>query len=512
MSDIKLIPDSDVAPMQPLTPQIISDAYVANVDGVRDLTYGTPPKIVLAHDHGQSRGEVLERALATWNFGPSSDTSTAGAWNNGVPMYSATGGGSFVTTPKLLASCGLLIGGNVGDIKARIAVDMGTTAATRTVTVRVEFRVFADVGLTAGSGVYQDITISIPSLAARYQTAEATIPEAELRGLLGLTGIDRECEVAVWLVSNPTVGHTYRLLSLVLTGTTVSSYDASPTGTQLMTQIDPIEIQQGRRLVDVLGTKIKRRLNQATYGVLGKIPGMETLTQEDSTRWGRNLLASHQHTGKSEGDGACVRLGTWSSPYCIDYGVVGGAMTTSGVVGLKMTTGGTTISNLTQFEGRVSMPVGLGALQLRLGVSPGNNQFTAALYVWVMVDDNLASAGPLTQYATSISTVTFPQINVTIGDYIGCRVNPIDTALWNAVGDRTDGLWTEDDLLASQPVARSLGAVYRVTETVTIGVDLPSTKDYRVKLICGIEAPTGSGTFDGNSYIQWASIVPAYGY
>jgi hypothetical protein len=512
MSDIKLIPDSDVAPMQPLTPQIISDAYVANVDGLRDLTYGTPPRVVLAHDHGQSRGEVLERALATWNFGPSSDTSTAGAWDAGVPMYSATGGGSFVTTPKLLASCGLLIGGNVGDIKARIAVDMGTTAATRTVTVRVEFRVFADVGLTAGSGVYQDITISIPSLAARYQTAEATIPEAELRGLLGLTGIDRECEVAVWLVSNPTVGHTYRLLSLVLTGTTVSTYDASPTGTQLMTQIDPIEIQQGRRLVDVLGTKIKRRLNQATYGVLGKVPGMETLTQEDSTRWGRNLLASHQHTGKSEGDGACVRLGTWSTPYCIDYGVSGGAMTTSGVAGLSLTTGGSSISNLTQFEGRVSMPVGLGAIQLRLGIVPGSSEFSAALYVWVLVDDNLGGVSPLTQYATSCSTPTFPQIITAPGIFIGCQVNPIDTALWRSVGSRTDGLWTQEDLQAVQPSGRSLGAAYRVTELITIGVDLPSTGDYRVKVLCGIEAPSGGGVFDTQAKVQWASFVPAYGY
>jgi hypothetical protein len=145
-------------------------------------------------------------------------------------------------------------------------------------------------------------------------------------------------------------------------------------------------------------------------------------------------------------------------------------------------------------------------------VSPGNNQFTAALYVWVLVDDNLGSAGPLTQYATSISTVTFPQINVGIGDYIGCRVNAIDTALWNAVGGRTDGLWTEDDLLASQPAARSLGAVYRVTELITIGVDLPSTGDYRVKVLCGIEAPSGGGVFDTQAKVQWASFVPAYGY
>jgi hypothetical protein len=513
MSNIKVIPDSDVAPMQPLTPQIINDAFVANVDGVRDLTFGTPPLLVLAHDHGQARGEVLERVVATWNFGPSSDSLTTGNWSNGVPMYPPSGGESFFNTPKLLASCGLLLGGNVGDVTMRIAVDMGTLAIPRSVTVRVELRVYADSGLDAGQGVGRDLTILINALAARYQTATATIAESELREVFGLTGLDRECEVNVWLVADPAVGTTYRLLSLVLSGQTVSQYDASPTSTQILSQIEPIEIQQGRRIVDVLGTKLKRRLNQATFGVLGKIPGMATLTQEDDTRWGRNITAPHQHTGRSEGDGACIRQGTWCAPYCVDYKVVAGQMSSLGVFGLNTTTGGSTINDLTAFEGRASLPKGLGALQLRLAIMPGTFDPSARLRLLVAVDDTMGSTPPLNNFATTVSTPTFPQdATLSLGVFIGCEVNPIDTARWNPVAGRTTGLWTQADLLGTQPVGKSSGAAYRISEPVTIGVDLPSTKDYRIKLFCGIESPVGSGVFDTLTFVQWACIVPAYGY
>lgn len=512
MSDIKLIPDADVAPMQPLTPQILSDAFAANVDGLRELAFGMqPPLLVLAHDHGANRGEMLERPVATWTLGPSSDTLTPGAWLAGIALYPPTSG-SFATTPKLLASCGLLLGGNVGDLTARIVVQFPGLAAA-SVTLRIELRVFGDAGLTsaANTGIYTDITINRPASSTAIREGTGTILETDIRGLLGFTGLDRECELAVWAVANPTT--TCRLLTVMLTGATCSTFDVSPTGTQVTAQLEPLDIQHGRKIVDVLGTKLKRRLNQVTYNVLGKIPGMANLTLEDSSRWVRNLTATHQHTGKDRGDGACIRQGMWSQPYCVDLGVSASTMNTSGVLGLRSTSGGTTINDLTIFEGRVSMPIGLGAINLRLALSPSNNSLDSRLIVLVCVDDDMTDGTPATSYATSISTPTFAQSNeLSIGTFIGCQVNPIDTALFKPVGSGNRALWTQRDLLASQPVNKSAGAGYRITELITIGVDLPATSDYRVKLACGIETAVGGGTFDNNALIQWAYMVPAYGY
>lgn len=499
--------------MQPLTSQILSDAYVTNVDALRELAFGMqPPLLVLAHDHGANRGEVLERPIATWTLGPTSDNLIVGGWQAGVPVYPPTSG-SFATTPKLLASCGLLLGGNVGDVTVRVAAQFFGTAAG-SVTVRVELRVFGDAGLSAAAntGIYTDITITRPAFTTAIREGTGTISESDIRGLLGFSGLDRECEVAVWLVANPI--STGRLLSVMLTGETCATFDASPTGTQLISQIEPLDIQQGRKIIDVLGTKLKRRLNQATYNVLGKVPGMANLSLEDGTRWARNLASPHQHQGKSIGDGACIRQGLWSQPYCVDYGVSGGAtMNTSGVLGLRSTTSGTTVNDLTFLEGRVSMPSGLGAIQLRLAVSPSNNSLNSRLVLFVCVDNDFADGTPSTSYATNISTSTFPQSNeFRIGVFIGCQVNPIDTALFNPVGNGNRALWTQRDLLASQPADKSPGAGYRITELVTIGVDLPSTSDYRVKLACGIETTVGGGTYDSNALIQWAYMVPAYGY
>lgn len=506
MSDIKLIPDSDVAPMQPLTPQILSDAFVESIDGVRELAFGMkPPLLVLAHDHGASRGEVLERPIVTWSLGPSSDTLTAGAWAAGIPVYPPSTG-SFAVTPKLLACCGILIGGNIGDITVRLAADLGGVGA-RSVTFKVEIRTFSDAGLSVTSAAMTTITISKANLATGLQEGTGTISEERIRDVLGFTGLDREAEVKVWLTTNPAT--TMRLFSVMLTGEMVSTFDASPVATQVTSTISPIEIQQGRQLVDVLGTKLKRRLNQATYNVLGKIPGMATLTQEDDTLWGRNLTAPHQHTGKSEGDGACVRQGMWSQPFCVDLGVVGATMNTSNVLGVRSVTSG----SLGLFEGRVSMPVGLGRIYARFAVSPSNSNLDNRLIVQAIVDDNMSSGTPANNYATAISTPTFAQDNaLSIGLAIGCQVNPIDTALWKPIGDGNRPLWTQRELLATQPSGKSPGVGYRITELVTIDVDLPSTSDYRVKLTCGIETPVGSGTYDSNALIQWAYFVPAFGY
>ena len=499
--------------MQPLTPQVLSDAFVTNVDALRELAFGMqPPLPTLAHDHGANRGEVLERPIATWTLGPSSDTLVAGAWLPGVPVYPPTSG-SFVTTPKLLASCGLLLGGNVGDLTVRVAAQFpGTGAAS--ITVRVELRVFGDAGLDPASntGIYTDIIISRAAFSAAVKEGTGTLSEADVRSVLGLTGLDRECEIAVWLVANPST--TCRLLSVMLTGATCTTFDASPTSTQITADIEPLDIQQGRKIIDVLGTKLKRRLNQATYNVLGKIPGMANLSLEDTTRWARNLTTTHQHKGISEGDGACIRQGLWSQPYGVDYGVSGGAtMNTSAVLGLRSQTGGTAFGQMTFFEGRVSMPIGLGAIQLRLAIVPGNSSLNARLIVRVCVDDDFTDGTPPATYATSISTPTFAQDNdLTAGVFIGCQVNPIDTAAYNPVGSGDRALWTLRDLLASQPSGRAAGSVYRITELVTIGVDLPATSDYRVKLACGIETPVGSNTYDSNALIQWAYMVPAYGY
>jgi hypothetical protein len=513
LSDIKLIPDTDVAPMQPLTPQILSDAFATNVDALRELAFGMqPPLLVLAHDHGANRGEVLERPVVTWTLGPTSDNLVVGNWLPGVPVYPPSSG-SFATTPKLLASCGMLLGGNVGDVTVRI-VGQFSGAAAASMTVRVEMRVFGDAGLdpAEGTGIYTDITISKPALGTAIREGTGTLLETDIRGLLGLTGLDRECELAVWLVADPT--QTCRLLSVMLTGAMCTTFDASPTGTQITTQIEPLDIQQGRKIIDVLGTKLKRRLNQATFNVLGKIPGMANLTLEDTTRWARNLTTTHQHKGMSEGDGACIRQGMWSQPYCVDLGVVGAAtMNTSAVLGLRAQTGGTAFGQMTIFEGRVSMPIGLGAINLRLAMVPDNNSLSTRLIVRVIVDDDMTDGTPPTSYATSISTATYAQDNaLTAGNFIGCQVNPIDTAAYNSVGSGDRALWTLRDLLASQPSGRAVGAAYRITELITIGVDLPATSDYRVKLACGIETPVGSNTFDSNALIQWAYMVPAYGY
>lgn len=513
MSDIKLIPDSDVAPIQPLTPQILNDAFAANVDGLRELAFGLqPPLPTLAHDHGANRGEVLERPVVTWTLGPSSDDGTTGNWLPGVPVYPPTSG-SFVTTPKLLASCGMLLGGNVGDMTVRLAASFSGSASA-SLTFRVELRVFGDAGLgpAANTGIYTDITISKPALGTSIREGTGTLLEADIRSVLGFTGLDRECELAVWVVANPTM--TCRLLSVMLTGTTCSTFDACPTSTQITTQIEPLDIQQGRKIIDVLGTKLKRRLNQATYNVLGKIPGMANLTLEDTTRWARNLTTTHQHKGMSEGDGACIRQGMWSQPYCVDLGVSGGAtMNTSAVLGLRSQTGGTAFGQMTFFEGRVSMPIGLGAINLRLALVPGNNSLNCRFIVRVCVDDDFTDGTPPATYATSISTPTFAQDpDLTAGVFIGSAVNPIDTAAYNPVGSGDRALWTLRDLLASQPSARTAGAAYRISELITIGVDLPATSDYRVKLACGIETPVDSGTYDSNALIQWAYMVPAYGY
>jgi hypothetical protein len=526
--------DALIAPAQTLQAGDLDTTWVANPAAIRLLTYGASPlSVAVAHDHGAARGLTLDRALLSLSFGPHATEDTADAPAIGVPLYPTTGT-AFSDEPKLMASCKLDVPGGVGALYAELAVDFAG-AASRTLDLSVELRPLREAGYgPAGlTGVEVEGTLSqgFVAVAPLYVTQEFAFTEAQL-ATLGDVGSDREFEVAVWLKSNPQSTETNRLMSLVVYPGAAPA--TLPTGSGLFSPnvvtVSAQQIHSGESLTVGLANDAKTRLNQDSYGALGVAFGAQADT---ALAWRTRVRRAHQHTGRRsthpdsgdvEPDGACLRYGLWSQHLGSDYGdtTAPNEMDTDNYAGLRIHSAGDTGVTWLRLDGRVSIPVGLGALDVRFALQPGTVDGETRLGLYAHLSADLAGGvaiGSQTNLITGLSSGSYSEDTTGtprgVAAFASIAVDPIDGAAWKPNAARLAqglGLWTLSALKPSLALPSGIETtnIYRVSQPVRIFFTVPKTGDYRLHLKL---LHTGAGAVQTTSTrICWVGCVPVTGY
>jgi hypothetical protein len=534
MAALTEVLDALIAPAQTLQASDLDTTWVANPAAIRLLTYGASPlSVAVAHDHGAARGLTLDRALLSLSFGPHATEGTADAPAIGLPLYPTTGT-AFSDEPKLMASCKLDVPGGVGALYAELAVDFAG-AGSRTLDLSVEIRPLREAGYgPAGlTGVEVEATISqgFVAVAPLYLSQEFAFTEAQI-ATLGDVGSDREFEICVWLKSNPQSTETNRLMSLVVYPGAAPS--ALPTGSGLFSPnvvtVSAQQIHSGESLTVGLANDAKTRLNQDSYGALGVAFGAQADT---ALSWRTRVRRAHQHTGRRsthpdsgdvEPDGACVRYGLWSQHLGSDYGDTTGPneMDANPYAGLRIHSAGDLLALWLRLDGRVSIPVGLGALDVRFALQPGTSDATATVTLYALLSAELAGGvaiGSQTNLVTGLSSGSYFENTTGVvrgaSDFASISVDPIDGAAWKPNAARLAqglGLWTLSALKPALvlPDGISTSNIYRVSQPVRVFFTVPKTGDYRLHL--KLAHTNSSGGAIASTRLCWIGCVPATGY
>jgi hypothetical protein len=486
--------------------------FQQNIDSLNLLTYGSkPPTGVLAHDHGQARGEVLERALLALALGPTSDTGFLGSSRLGIPMYPPIPPESFVDTPKQLLTACILVPGNTGSLKVTLSALLAPASTQR---IYVEIRQLGEQGALLGvQGIAEEINFSVPPLGSGHDVASCSFTQQQLQTVCGALGLDKPIELVVWLADDPPIGTLYRLTSLTVYATSVSTQlPIQPVTLDALPIIEPLEIQSGRPIMIGTITKGAERVNAATKAAIGLVPGYNVSGEEDtSASWQRTVNLMHQHTGKSLGDGACLRNGMVHECYAFDFGVLAGQMAIVPSYGLPLVDGrGIAI----ELDHRLSIPEGLGSFSCRFAVLP-TRSVDQYLRVSVYVYDASGTLPPIaTQYATVAKCLQHTSIESS--NWLQCEVEPIPDRLYKSVGDigaSGSSVWSLNSLLQAflVPSTFSQERAYRITNPLQVFCQVPSTNTYRCRLRLELVS-LADGSLDTGARLHWLSIVPDFGY
>ena len=510
MADIQEIVVGDVVPMVPADGRLYYTGHQSNVDGIQVLTYGTlPPTGVIPHDHGQGRGELLDRSLVSMSYGPYADTGAPGDAEQGIPLYRLTSG-SYATTPKLVAAQCVLVLGNVGGIKVTLAGKLSPTTSAQTVTLTVELRPLGSQGRAIGAaGPAKTITLST-GVGQSYDTSSALFTETEVSHAAGPRGLDREVELCIWLTSDPAPATAHRLLCMTAYATSLAtSMPLQPVTLEQLPSIEPPEVQDGRPIITSTLIKGKARINGAIKSALGLVPGYAVDgTEDDSAPWQRVISSPHQHTGRALGDGACLRHGMWSQTYTTDMELTAGTMSSSPYYGLPLTDNRGIASEV---EGRVTLPEGLGSFSVRFAALCSLPEIACRVSVFVYAS---TTGGPST--GTQLATLATQGMNSSqvFGGWLLCAVEAAPDGLYMspqqlaATGTRP---WGTDALLPT--ILTGLldrDVPYRISEPLKVSVSVPTTGIYRVRL--RIEMREVDGDLDPDAVLQWLAITPDFGY
>jgi hypothetical protein len=532
-----------IAPDQTLQASDLKTTWQDNPTALRLGASGASPlAVAVAHDHGAARGTTLDRALLSLSFGPHAAEGTADVVELGAPLFQATSG-SFAATPKLMASAKLDLPGGVGALYADLLLDFAG-AASRSITITVEVRPLTETGFGpgAGTGIGSATTISEVggAFAPFFRREEFAFTQAEV-ATLGDIGRDRELEVCVWLGGQPQASANNRLLSLtVYPGAAPALLPAGDglSAPSLVT-VTSQEIHAGEVLTENLAGNAKMRINQDTLGIVGTTPG--AALNDSELGWRTRVRGAHQHrgrravhpyTGEIEPDGACLRYGGWSQHLGGDYGdttTPSNAMGVDAYQGLRVHSGADLGATWIVIEGRCSIPVGLGALDVTFALQPGTTAQTPRLYLYVHLGADLAEnlsdgvaseTNLITGLSSGVHVEDASLSRSSEAEYRRIQVDPIDTPIWrrNAVRLASGlGLWTLDAklpaLIPAFPEGATTTNAYRVSQPVRCYLTVPATGDYRLRLRWALqEAPADVAAMTAGTRLCWVGCVPAPGY
>lgn len=518
-----------------LTADDLATLFVVNPERLRTLIYGVTyplPRHSRPHNHGEGRGEPLDRHLLSLCYGPhvaEGGGATTGG-DLGIPILEPAGGVDYEATPKLLTEQGLFVPGQVDEVTIRLAAFL-PGGGTETVDLIVEVRPLADVGYGPGDnlGIIDTLTLTATG-GDDFQEGAVTLDLSTL----GDIHRDRVFDLAVWQASNPPSTDTYRLCSLL------AYAGAAPASLPELATHAPAEsipyskILEGQEVSTLLGAKIHRTLNQVTYEALGGVPGLEAdlATSDTDDPWRRELSETHKHRGNfldgttRVDDGAVVRLPLWAQAYTAHVaGDAAGAEDTTGTVNpvRGQLLAPSDDPDFAVFGGRCSVPAGLGAVDVYALLQPATGATLARL--WVSVNANPVNGDPAIHLA--IRSGPFSGVAETGGSDLVCQALPVDGVLWQPNADRISqglGVWTLDALRQSADVPSTASTTYPARWTQPIRIEIgpdpggaPHAYDVELNLFFGIQigAQTAidvNNTYDDDARVLALLAVPSPGY
>jgi hypothetical protein len=466
-----------------LSPDDLAALFITNPERLRQLVFGVTyplPRHSRPHDHGEGRGEPLERHLLSMVYGPhlaEGGGATAGG-TIGIPILEPAVGVNFETTPKVLAQQGFFAPGQVDNVAFRLAAYL-PGGGTESVDLIVEVRPLGDVGYGPGEnlGIIETVTLTA-SGGDTYAEGEASMDLSPL----GDIHRDRVFDVTIWQASNPGSGKAYRLCSLLAhRGTAPTSLPELATH-QPREEITYAKILEGQEVSTLLAAKIHRVLNQVTLEALGGVPGLESdlSTPDTSDPWLRQLSETHKHRGSFDDDsgnrvddGAPVRLPLWAQAYVAHVAAdTSGAEdtlgTTAPVLGHKLHPSTST----TLFGGRCSIPKGLRAVEVYALVQPGIASLESRLWAYCNADPTNGD----TAIHVAMRSGPFAAQADGVGNDLVCQVLPQDGAAWAPNATRLaagQSVWTVDALksVADLPSTVSVTNIPRWTQPIRIELE-----------------------------------------
>jgi len=512
--------------------------YVKNVEYLRQSTFGTTfelPSRSAAHDHGEHRGNGLVRHQASLSYGPfyfSGDGSTAGGII-GIPFIDPTNDDLSTTNPRLIAQNLIQINGQIDRLRCELVSYLSGAAAPRTVDIAVSLRPINQPYdlYTTGDQLYAEATLS-------------TASDAFVRTLLSLgytssistVGEDRIFELCVWQTSNIASTETYRLCGLCVyntgnVGQEVLTEDLSQPATET---ISTVRLMSGQEVTNLTTAQWARVSNQVAREILGGNQGLKRDGASDNTSkpWTRRIMEVHQHRGSYTDidgtlvdDGAVIRRVLSAQSYIAvisNQGETTTAATVAPSLGWRLhSTGDPDDDEWIRFDTWVTIPQGLGAIDLHGAIQPSNVDPRGRLFVAVSVLPESSD----TTICTSVRCGPFEASdNTTVKggavDELVCEVLPVESPLWANVSVRQSrglGNWTTDALKQATRTSDYLRSnAWRVTQPIRINIAPSYTGPYCLRVRWALQtgdytAPTG-GTYDSAARLLSMLAVPSRGF
>ena len=512
--------------------------YSDNITYLRQQTFGTTlelPSRSYAHDHGEHRGKLLERNQHSLSFGPmyfSGDGSSSGG-TIGIPFADAASDDYSATTPKLIAHNIIHLQGQVINLRCEAGFYLSGASAPRSVDIAVSLRPIDQTykTYTSGDQIYTTSTIS----KASDGFVRAAINLGALDSL-GTLGEDRVFELCVWQTSTIASTETYRLCGLCLYNSGNAAQDQiNEDLTQPKSEsISLARFKSGLELSNLLTAQFNRVSNQVCREILGGVQGFKRDGSEYNTSkpWYRRVKEVHQHRGSYtdiEGvmvdDGAVIRLPLCAQSFIAvisSQGETTTAATTNASLGVRLhPTGTPSGAEWVRFDQWVTIPQGLGAIDLYAAIQPATQDPRSRLFVSVSVLPESST----TTICTSVRCGDYESSdNTTIKgatvDELTCEVLPVDSPLFATNKQRLRkglGCWTTDALREATRTTDLLRTnCYRVTMPIRIAITPTFTGPYKLRTRWALQtgdytAPTG-GTYDSAARMLSLLAVPSRGY
>lgn len=496
------------------------------------------PSRSYAHDHGEGRGLPLRRHQLSVAYGPYNfaDSGATSGGDVGIPITYPLSG-SFVTTPKLLAVHILPISGQVHSLVCFVGAYLAGVVPTRTFDLTLEIRPLdrAFNSPDAGDSITAPITLS--RLGDGFTSGLVSFGSL---ATLGSIGQDRLFELCIWQTSDVPSTETYRLTGLCaytrFTGTyAADSLMVEGTLAPATESVPVIRIRENQDVTNLLTAQWATVTNQLQREALGGVGGLrkDLSTSNTSKPWKRKIREVHQHrgsftdsiTGEIIDDGAVVRRPLFTQPY---IGVVNGfqnseidySADTNAVLGIKIHPGGVINDQTwTSFEHIVSIPQGLGALDLYGVLNPATTNPDCRLFCFVEVFPE----GTNTQIATSIKCGPNEGTDNSSGktsSEIYCEILPAEGAQWAKNPSRLlrgVGCWTLDALREANRVTEFIYTnAYRVTQPIRIAISPTYSGAHRLKVRWALQTGTReipiSGTYASLARLLYMMAIPSKGF